>query len=80
MKSLGRSRRSSEPYPRRFQTTEWNVVGKVNELITLPVSARGDGLCLYLPKDLCNLYGLVAGDRLKVHLLEHFRKERSDET
>jgi hypothetical protein len=79
MKSERHFRRVTEPYPRRFSVSEWEVLGKVNELITLPVSARGDGLCLYLPKDLCRVYGLIAGDRLKVHLQLHFRKRRSEE-
>jgi hypothetical protein len=76
---MRQSGKNFEPFPRRFSVSEWDVLGKVDELITLPVSARGDGLCLYLPKDLCQLYGLIAGDRMKVALREHFRKRRTEE-
>ena len=65
-------------FRRRFAVSEWEIIGKIYEITTLPVSARGDGLCLYLPKDLCNLYGLIAGDRVKVTLNEHFRKKREE--
>ena len=71
--------KKKDPYPRRFAVSEWEIVEKINELVTLPVSARGDGLCLYLPKDLCNLHGLIAGDRVKVGLNEHYRKRREEE-
>ena len=76
---MGKHIKKMEPYPRRFSVSEWDVLGKVDELITLPISARGEGLCLYLPKDLCQLYGLIAGDRMKVTLKEHFRKRRTEE-
>jgi hypothetical protein len=72
------SRKSPIPFQHRFDISEWITLGNVNEIITLGVPARGDGLCLYLPKDLCNLYDLIAGDRMKVHLLEHFRKRREE--
>jgi hypothetical protein len=59
--------------------SEWEKVDVLKEVQTLPVSARGAGLCLYLPKDLCEVYGLIAGDMLKVQMLDHFRKIRDEE-
>lgn len=46
---------------------------EIREIHALPVSARGSGLCLYLPKSLCELYGFIAGDRVKVQLRDHYR-------
>jgi len=48
-------------------------IGEIKETRTLNVSARGDGLCLYLPKEFCELYGIVAGDKIKTRLADHFR-------
>ncbi len=66
-------------FRRRFKVSEWDLIEKIYEIVTLPVSARGDGLCLYLPKDLCDLHGIIAGDRIKTLLNEHYRKERTEE-
>lgn len=57
---------------RRF--SEWDRIDVLKEDQTLPVSSRGAGLCLYLPKDICEVYGLIAGDMLKIRMLDHFRK------
>lgn len=64
---------------RQRRISDWERIGVLKETQTLPVSARGAGLCLYLPKDLCEVYGLIAGDRLKVELRDHFRKIREEE-
>jgi hypothetical protein len=53
-------------------------VGEIRETHTLKVSARGDGLCLYLPKALCEVHGIVAGHRLKVQIRDHFRPKNPD--
>jgi hypothetical protein len=63
--------------PRRI--SDWEKIDVLKETQTLPVSARGAGLCLYLSKDLCEVYGLIAGDMLKVEMLDHFRKIRDEE-
>jgi len=52
---------------------KFEQIGEIRETHSLAVSARGDGLCLYLPKKLCMLYGILAGDRIKVQLREHYR-------
>jgi hypothetical protein len=39
----------------------------------LRTSARGDGLYLYVPQDICTVYGIMAGDRIKTRLVERFR-------
>ncbi len=52
---------------------EFSLLEEVRETRTLKVSARGRGLCLYLPKDLTEVHGVVSGDRLKVQFREHYR-------
>jgi hypothetical protein len=59
--------------------SEWEKIDVLKEVHTLSVSARGAGLCLYLPKDICDVYGLIAGDMLKIQMLDHFRKLREEE-
>jgi hypothetical protein len=42
----------------------------------LRASRHGDGIYLFIPKDIVDVYGLVAGDRVKVKLVEAYRVER----
>jgi len=58
----------------RFSISDWRLLNDIKETVTLSVSARGNGLAIYLPKDLCDVYGLIAGDRIKISLRDHFRK------
>jgi len=48
-------------------------IGKIGETRTLKVAARGAGLYLYLPKDLREVYGVMAGDRIEVKLGRIYR-------
>lgn len=64
---------------RQRRISDWEKIDVLKETQTLPVSARGAGLCLYLSKDLCEVYGLIAGDMLKVEMRDHFRKIRDEE-
>jgi len=57
----------------------YEKIGEIKEVITLQVSARGNGLCLYLPKQLCETYGVAAGHRLKVVIRDHFRPMSSEQ-
>jgi hypothetical protein len=57
----------------------YEKIGEIREMITLQVSARGEGLCLYLPKQLCETYGIIAGHRLKVMIRDHFRPRTHNE-
>jgi len=66
----------TKPIQRAF--SEWDMIGKLKEIITLSVSARGTGLCLYIPKITAETYGLIAGDRIKVSLNNHFRKRKPE--
>jgi len=56
----------------------YEKIGEIKEVTTLQVSARGSGLCLYLPKQLCETYGVIAGHRLKVAIGDHFRPKPSE--
>ena len=52
----------------------------------LRISQHGDGAYLFIPKDIIDCYRLLAGDRVKVQLVESFRlisgveKEEADKT
>jgi len=37
------------------------------------VSAHGGGLYLYIPKDVSDVHGIMAGDKLEVQLLRHWK-------
>jgi hypothetical protein len=66
-------------HPSFRRLSEWEKVEVLREVLTLPVSARGEGLCLYLPKDFCTTHGFLSGDRLTVRMLDHYRKLREEE-
>lgn len=51
-------------------------IGTIGETLNLRVSARGEGLYLYLPKSICEVHGLLTGDRIKAKLTEHYRQQR----
>jgi hypothetical protein len=51
----------------------YQEVQKIGETMTLSISARGTGLCIYLPKQFVDLYGLWSGDILKCQFKEHYR-------
>jgi hypothetical protein len=74
-----RKRKKAPPFERRFSTSEWDLLAKLDEVVTLPVSARGTGMCLFLPKDLWELYGIVCGDRIQIAFKKHYRKKREEE-
>jgi len=52
------------------------VVGKIGLKPLLRVSVRGSALYLYLPKDLVEAYGIMAGDQIEVMLGEIRRREK----
>jgi len=70
--------RRATPDPAIVQTN-FNLVNKPNTRVPITVSARGSGLCLYLSKDTCALYGIKAGHIIVAGLLEHYVKKREIE-
>ena len=54
---------------------KWKIAREIKERRTLNVSTHGRGLYLYLPKDLCEVYEVNGGDRVKVMLLELFKRD-----
>ncbi len=54
------------------------LVNKPKLRLALTVSARGSGLCMYIPKEECDLYGIIAGHILVVKIDEHYRKRQED--
>lgn len=55
---------------------QYPLVNKPKVRTVLTVSARGSGLCMYIPKETCDLYGIIAGHVLVVQIEEHYRKPR----
>lgn len=53
--------------------SNFDLLNKPNLRLNLTVSARGSGLCLYLPKDTCQLFGIVAGHVIVTELAEHYK-------
>jgi len=46
---------------------------KVNQEALLRVSRHGDGLYLFIPGDIIDVYDIASGDRIKVKLMTRFR-------
>jgi hypothetical protein len=59
-------------------TVKYPLVNKPKLRTVLTVSARGSGLCMYIPKETCELYGIIAGHMLVVDIEEHYRKRQED--
>jgi hypothetical protein len=55
------------------------LVNKPKVRLPLTVSARGTGLCMYIPKETCDLFGIIAGHVLVVQIDEHHMKRREDD-
>lgn len=54
----------------------YEKIGEIREELNLRVSARGEGLYLYLPKSICEVHNLLTGDRIKAKLTDHYRQQR----
>jgi hypothetical protein len=63
----------------RIVIRKWRTVEAIDETRTLAVSGSGGGLYLYLPKPLCELYSIVAGDQIKVTLRAHIKRDYAAE-
>lgn len=63
----------------KMSLKKWKAVREIKERRTLNVSSHGRGLYLYLPKDFCEVYDVIGGDRVKVQLLELFKRDHSEE-
>lgn len=55
--------------------TDWKFIGKINNSIVIRVTAKGDGLALTIPKEICETYNIISGDTIKIVIQDHFRKE-----
>jgi hypothetical protein len=71
--------RKKAPDPKSNCSNKFKLVTKPRLVMNTRISARGSGLCVYLPKDTCDLYGFIAGDILVTELHEHFREKTEDE-
>jgi len=58
---------------------KWKETREIKEIRTLNVSTHGRGLYLYLPKDLCEIYEINGGDRVKVQLRSLFKRDYEGE-
>ena len=52
---------------------EFQQIGDIGETRALSVVTKGNGLALYLPRVLVEIYGLRPGDQVKASLLDHYR-------
>jgi hypothetical protein len=52
---------------------------EIMETRTLNVAGAGGGLYLYLPKEFCELYGIIGGDVIKVQLRGLFKRDYAAE-
>ena len=57
-------------------TEEWEKIGEVKETRSLKVAIRGTGSYLFLPKSFVELYGIMAGDKIKVKMMDIFRPKK----
>jgi len=55
---------------------EYQEIGKIGHEALLNVTTKGTGLCLYLPKDIVDVHGIMASDRIEVKLERHYRQKR----
>jgi len=46
---------------------------KIGQEALLRVSRHGDGLYLFIPGDIIDVYDITSGDRIKVKLMTRFR-------
>jgi len=56
----------------------YGKIGNLRTEITLPVSSRGNSLCIIIPKDICDLNQVFTGDMIRVRLSDQYRKRRED--
>jgi len=47
---------------------QFEEIGKVGLTLLMTVSARGSGFYLYIPKGVCDTFGIRVGDRLEVQI------------
>lgn len=55
------------------------LINKINNTIVLRASAKGEGLSVTIPKELCDVYGILSGDYLKTAFQDHFREKSESE-
>jgi hypothetical protein len=54
-------------------------IGNLKVMTPLNVSARGDSLCLIIPKEIIELHGVLSGDKIRVWMLDHYRERREED-
>ncbi|RLC82939.1 MAG: hypothetical protein DRJ03_18285 [Chloroflexi bacterium] len=54
---------------------KWKPVAEIKEELTLSVMPSGNTLVLYLPKRIAEVHEIHAGDRVKVRLLTHYKRD-----
>lgn len=54
---------------------DMEFLGKIRNSIVLRVSAKGEGLSVTIPKEICDTYGVLSGDTIRVEFQEHYREK-----
>jgi hypothetical protein len=57
----------------------YKKIGNLKTIMTLNVTSRGDSLCIIIPKDVVDVSAILSGDKLRVWLLDHYRKRHDEE-
>ena len=52
---------------------EYEEKGTLKVTVLARVASHGTALYLYIPKDIAEAYGIVAGDKVEVQFLRHFK-------
>jgi hypothetical protein len=58
---------------------DWKRLGNLQIIDLADVSRKGGSLYVLLPKDVADVHGIIAGDRIRVAFHDHYRKETEDE-
>ena len=53
---------------------QYKNIGKIRNSLIITVTAKAESLSLTIPKDLCEVYNIIAGDKIQVAFLDHFKK------
>ena len=58
---------------------QYKRIGNIKSILILNVTSRGDSLCVIIPKDVVDVSAILSGDKLRVWLLDHYRKRREED-
>lgn len=54
--------------------SSYKNLGKIRNTIIITVTAKAESLSLTIPREVCEVYDIIASDRLQIEFKDHFRK------